>query len=152
MTKTVSLTVSERVEIGKILGPNKYGNIKLMNDALKTITETTPTPEEWLTFDLKITSGFTLTKDGVSTDKIEEFPSEQALLDFVKKQKDDGFAIVQHPQIQWLWNDHSPEQDKEVTLEQSVIDYILANVKEREDAKEITMADKALITLVPKLQ
>lgn len=55
-------------------------------------------------------------------------------------------------QESWNWNDHSPELDKALTLDSAVVLYILNAIKAKEEKGEITMADKALITLKPKLQ
>jgi hypothetical protein len=54
-------------------------------------------------------------------------------------------------QENWNWVDHSPELDKAITLESEVTFYILNDLKAKEEAKEITMADVALITLKKKL-
>ncbi len=54
-------------------------------------------------------------------------------------------------QDSWNWND-KPELDKVITLEGETALYLQNAIKAKEDAKEITMADAALITLKAKLQ
>ena len=50
----------------------------------------------------------------------------------------------------WLWKD---EEDtfKTVEFNQEVIDFVLESIKSKEDSKEITLADIALISLKDKL-
>ena len=50
----------------------------------------------------------------------------------------------------WNWEDKK-ENEKEIELDTDVIDYIKAQIKHKEDKKEVTMSDVALITLKAKL-
>lgn len=54
-------------------------------------------------------------------------------------------------QESWNWND-KPELDKVITLDGETTLYLLNAIKAKEEAKEITMADAALVTLKAKLQ
>lgn len=49
----------------------------------------------------------------------------------------------------WKWDDEAAE--KKITIESDVLEYLKTEIKKKSEAKEITLADVALVTLEKKL-
>ena len=119
MSKKVTLTLGERVEMAKILNAFK-GELTQLSTLLDDIKNIAITEEEWKNANLVKTP--VMSPEGEPTDK-----------------------------EQWNWTD-GEEQLKEMDLSDSTVNYLNSEIQKKSDAKEITLADTALITLQPKLK
>lgn len=125
MAKELTLNISERVEIAKILNSEKTGDLALLGHFIDDMKNIVITEAEWAA------AGLTKT------------PSDEDL-------KNLTFAEKQVAQQSWNWND-TPETDKVITLDGDTVLTLQNAIKAKEEAKTITMADKALVTLKAKL-
>ena len=64
--------------------------------------------------------------------------------DLVKTKSEDGKSE------QWNWKEEGNE--KEISLQKESVEYLLAEIKKKSDANELTLADVALISLEKKLK
>ncbi len=119
MAKEITITISERVAIAKILNGFK-GDLTVLSLLLEDIKKIAITEEEWTKAELKKTP--ILNEHGEATG-----------------------------QESWNWQDKE-ELNKTVELAPDTALYILNQIKEKEEKKEITMADISLITIKEKLQ
>lgn len=120
MSKEVTLTISDRYHITRILNESKMADLNTLAKTLDDVKLIFVTPEEWTAAGLKVTP--ILTPDGTPT----------------------GSEARQ-------WDDKE-ELNKTVPVSIETVTTVLAYIKTKEDAKEITMADAPLITLKEKLQ
>mgnify|MGYP001611640220 CR=1 FL=1 len=87
-----------------------------------------------------------LDKLSLILEDIKEFPiTEEDWAKAEKKVTDTGDG-----NSQWTWDDEKGGE-KEITVHPEVIDYIVAEIKKKNDAGEFTLQDKAFITLKTKL-
>lgn len=65
-----------------------------------------------------------------------------------------GRVVTKNPEggESWSWNDDAEATFKEVELSSDAVEYLTTSIKAKSDSKEITIADKALISLNTKLQ
>lgn len=109
MTKTVTLSHAERLELSKILNQTKFKNLADMGFALEDAKAVAHTPEEVTAIGLKPVN--------------------------------EGQSIS--------WNEDG--LTKEIALSDTTVQAVLADIKARETAGELTLADQNLITLQAKL-
>lgn len=110
MTKEISLSHAERLEISKILNQAKFKHLSDMAFALEDAKAIDHTPEEVTKIDLK--------------------------------------AINEGKSLSWT----DDGEQKTIKLSDLTIETVLADIKTREAAGELTLADQNLITLQNKLK
>jgi hypothetical protein len=120
--KTIEITIGERVVAINILNAGKFDNRQLAY-VLEDIKKLAVTPEEWEQSNLKKT------------------PSDEELNGLSAEER------AKTPQT-WKWDE---TVTKQVELSQETVDYLKGAIKQKSDAKELTLQDAAVVTLDKKL-
>lgn len=121
MTKA-TLTIGERLGAVRILNDGKFTNLELAS-VLEDIKKFAVSEEDWAAANLRKTP---------SDEDIKALPPEERL------------KTAQT----WNWDE---TVEKEVEISADTASYIVGEIKKKSDAKELTLADAALITLQKKL-
>lgn len=124
MTKSVTLTLGERVAAVGLLNIGKFNNSTLAV-ILDDIKKVAVTPEDWTAANLVKTP---------TDEEIAALPAEEK-------------ATARQS---WKW-DENEKTEKTIELEQGTVDALTEMIKEKSDAKELTLADGAMVTLQKKL-
>ena len=122
--KTVTLNISDRYKALSILD-NFKGSMADLSHILDDVKVLVVTEEEW-------------TQAG----KVEHYFNEQG------QEVPKGDPSVKSGNLTW---DNEKGPQKACELNQSTVDYLKTFIKEKDDAKEITVADKDLIHLQQSL-
>ncbi len=122
MSKTITLSIGERVAAIKLLNVGKFSNSTLAV-VLDDIKKIAMSEQEW--------------KDA----KLTKSPSDEE----IKAMPKDANAEIQQT---WNWT----EADKAIELGKETVDVLLEMIKQKSEAKEMTLGDSSLVTLENKLK
>ncbi|MDE2233753.1 MAG: hypothetical protein KGJ90_06660 [Patescibacteria group bacterium] len=123
MAKKYSLTISERIAAVKIFDEFK-GSISQLSQILEDVKQLAITEAEW-------------TKAG-----LKKTPTDDEIKNLTKEEKEKVSQV-------WNWKDEGNEKD--VPFGEESLKYLRDKIKSKSEAGEVTLADKALITLSEKI-
>jgi hypothetical protein len=148
-TKTVSLSIGERLKAIAIFDAFK-GSISTLATIMDDVKSFPVTPEEWIAVGLKKIVLYKLTdENGKETSVSKEYGQENKDRESFEALEKASGKTVDVQNESWKWEEAEP---KDITLNAGTVEYLLSEIKKKDDAQEITLADLPLVSLQNKLK